>query len=1587
MKKLSLAFMFVLLIGLLPITASAAELYEYKYVDSDVMGDQASKKVSEGSIEYTKQSGIWLLVEKKEGKDWLLPKIGADEAYRTNPAKDPSDPVNGLDGEQSLKYTADDLTNLMQLCISLMGFEDAAKVTPWKLYNAWEEEEEKLPSNTTAYVRHIMSGLGSGSTYAPDAYGYKDGTFTLAKDIWDKLWGGGVLVDASNQTSYTPKLALLLLLYGKDHIKKFLAVNETCQIPKTTEEVTLEQDLLKLGEVEGTLPESINSYKDALLWSKAHAMADALGMGGAYAKADGCWNTYGDGLEKLNLYAIYNLNNLSAKGISVTLKKGTAAPGMDADAALYAMQHYVQYVNDGAVDSSTQKMQYILYKLKGLMALAGGTITTDTNKELVNQFMDMVKTTAPTKLLPEVTAISSKHLDTSNDIQGSYYVWLLRCYNEIASYGTTLVESLARMCTTGERNFRSEKNNLLALKGLYEAVVWADDAKLWDIWNTGVEDIPDEYKDYNSLRAIYAFCMAQGALDNLTEYDYDAESVNSPLKYFFGTQSDGTWQLSDYMLKGLSISSAYLPMQTNLYDPATYTDLDDTEWLVDFHSKFGYNRKALYIDTNADAAVNYYNTGSHGDLRVCTLEDLLNADMDIVLYLDDNLYNVDTLAELTDKAFDRLDNVDEDSTALGFFGSLKKAIVSLWDVSIENIAKTAEYTTYSSRVKKKINNQTWKDFFLSVEAMEEGLDAEDLFSDGSDHAIYYLKPDELWDENTQSVSLERDDTSVEASTYTVLTAFAVVSSVYNDTDLFNSLNSTCGSRPVFISSNALPYIDGVGGIYLRSIFNYLLLKNLDSQMTIDYASSLDMTSPVYMDIYGNIVTESGIVVVPSASNTTLWNSNYSPYNAGLLSTYGDDFLLEYDKDATALNKLLDEVFTAKDGYWQLRSLRVSGGSLDLSRLSIADKNVLASVTDVFAADLALSNAYRIYDRDVWQMIITEVLRGAPLEHIDKDFEGLNLDHRTTKQGLVIAQKLEYLVEALSSYGANTTLSIPNPAYMDGLEYVVFFVFKILVLGIIVIWMCNIYIDAVGGQVTITGTGGKCIGALILVVSLIVGVPSVFELSYYQANKLLLQDETEYLMMLNLEKKESGREIGITSVHEPEISTTLYLKLADIDIPWYSLLSDIVLSSSADTLEELYAEYEGNHPIANAKGVTVVNDGVYITTDQLFDSSTITFTDTYKALYQVASGETPASYYTPYYYFLDMIIRNVNGWTTQESYYSYTTKTQRGGKLKTYGFIQPYMTSEYFMEEGMDYFGLYTLYGVTAPMQYQWEYAENSSAVTQARNSQWCYTTLSAKDKIARIEKLNQYAREWVAEHKELMGKVSDETFLKCFALSCAMEHNRLFNTQRADYLEIYELSNEDLMRLSITDSDTVMRSSSMSYARFVYTTGGTTAVYAAAFLTLISFVSSWVKPLATLAVFCITCVSIFVFKLILRKGNNSIYGYICTILLMCSINVLGSLFIKVSMYIPNTGLSPTVCILIQIIVQILYIRVLAWVVEVAIKDWRNVGFTHYSSAFNNIVGTIKHEPVWSGENGMPKTNDGKEELRKLEERQRRRDRR
>ena len=149
--------------------------------------------------------------------------------------------------------------------------------------------------------------------------------------------------------------------------------------------------------------------------------------------------------------------------------------------------------------------------------------------------------------------------------------------------------------------------------------------------------------------------------------------------------------------------------------------------------------------------------------------------------------------------------------------------------------------------------------------------------------------------------------------------------------------------------------------------------------------------------------------------------------------------------------------------------------------------------------------------------------------------------------------------------------------------------------------------------------------------------------------------------------------------------------------------------------------------------------------------------------------------------------------------------------------------------------------------------------------------------------------------------------------------------------------------MSVAERDEVMVNSTLSYPRFVYEVGGTPAVFAAAVLSMIMWISGIVKPLLVIVAFVTIFVSIFVFKVCLRKQSTSLYEYFITALMLSGTNILYSLVLKASMFLPTIGLTPFMCIIIQCIIQITYMMVLLTVVWTAFRDWQDLGFTRYAN--------------------------------------------
>lgn len=1237
---------------------------------------------------------------------------------------------------------------------------------------------------------------------------------------------------------------------------------------------------------------------------------------------------------------------------------------------------------------------------------------------------------------------------------------------------------------------------LNGLKGVNKIIEKYPFPLLKDLW----EKQGEEFKDLpcKSLKELYDKLLEKGIFDKIDGIASQQPKVletGKPLGDWMDYE-EGKEKLSDYYLKGIAYSAAMIPMKTNVYSQDWLNFLDD-DFKKNFHNQWGYNRKALYFDSSSSAAQTYFVTGTANPNKVLTLEDFLNAKNDMVVFVDDNFYNADTLG------FDKLDfsgdiqipsqpqtqpyaqpSVTQETFAAPpteeTSAAQEETTAAQEETTTAAPTTAAPTTAASTRTRTRTNttnpnlpaNPVWQsnspysvipnlttgrltttpalpplrsvprqsprplsksllDLFMPLEVhaepeestaetvpetqaptqsnvqvgvapTEEWAYMADLISNNSNlsadsvlknndetnyskifleklqniqGAIQYFPQATLENPgnpdravlNSGQINYYLRASNAGSEVYTPLQGYAVVSSVYRDIDLYNLANSSLKRYPIFIASEKAGKAKNSSDDAKASIFNYALMRNLKDSMAVEYTGNLDMNSPLYLDIYGNILTESGTVVVPAASNPTLMSSSdffRSDWSAGLFSIYGNGYKIKAD-DEGSFSNVLDATFQVVNGYWMPKS-RILGNSyvIDMSRLSTASKDTLDVLYTQTYVDLHNSNETqnKYYSFKRYVNIILEVLRGAPIENIDKAKEGLDTSNRIDKAGIVAAAKLEQLNDSLNIAGENTTISLPQISNISVFNVVSIIIFKAMMVILVAVSIVTIYIDAVKSQMGL-GTIAKIIGTGAIMMSVVLIVPALFDITYYQSNRALLQDEATYLSMLNLEKEESGVEIGMTEVREPHINTNLQIQLDDITVPWYIMFSNVMTADTGKTLDNIWQEHAQTQSfIFNNDDVVIKHNGVYMDVSQIYESTsididtTMTSTTTKRNLVQTAKNKTSTfSYYSPYYAILDALIRNVNTYnanpwepeenvTNVQGWYSYTTKVQRGGRVKSMGLIAPYFKSERFMsDENKDILGFYHMYSNLYQTDVQQDPALDGlydSNLQNIRASNWYPTGIANQDVIKRIDWLTKQARDFVAKNENMLGKVSDETFLKAMALNLAIKHNQVFGNRYASSIDIANLSNDDLLRLSVAKKNDVMMTSTLTFPRFVYETGGTFAVVVAMILSVTMKVSSILKPASVILTFALIFFSVFIIKICMRKKEATYLGYIVTILLLCLTNIAYSLMLKITLFLP-TLFPPAVCIIIQILLQVGYLFILGNVIYYAAKDWHDMAAFKY----------------------------------------------
>lgn len=1074
--------------------------------------------------------------------------------------------------------------------------------------------------------------------------------------------------------------------------------------------------------------------------------------------------------------------------------------------------------------------------------------------------------------------------------------------------------------------------------------------------------------------------------------------------------------LSDDIVRGISYSAGYIPMQTNLYAPSTVNSYDH-EWLSEFHYKYGFMRKALYRDTSATSAMDYYNSRGtqKGNLKVCTLRDFLElGDKDLTLYIDDNFYNSEegeelvygkraaTLELLNDFIRDlqlyidtqyTKDETVRDSTyadnsyilnlygvdmlefkdkraATQYLTKLKKVQASYskldtWDAVVKDNA----YSTYSSNTRNIVINSEGEyvenaeivkqfdlpyDVVMSSELIKDTLDCvtvREELQQGLASTAYNI---------ASAVITGHQYTTYDE--YTPLLSFAYVSAIYRNEPAYkvSSLNEL--DTPVFIASDDVCQVKDATSYDRQSLLNYMLVRNLNSMIQINYTYSMDMDCPVYMDIYGNIVTQSGLVVIPAACNATLFPDDYPNfmYTAGLFMCYGNDWYVPTSYDY--VDGVLGTYFyqDLDNGVWLIdgRGIDVEGTQIDFAQMSVYSTAVFQKLQDAFQSYIRSEG--EDYTHVVWAKcinIINEVMRGAPLDHIDLVSEGIQTNGVVNKTSIVAAAKLESLIDSLSSDTANSLLALPDFNSTEHSEYIVAFLLKLLMIATVTVVLFAVYRDAVGSDLGLR-TIWKCLCAVGLTVICATSIPMIFELTYYTANKMLLQKEVTKICMYNLEKSQSGIEVGVTRTDVPSTYNKLMVQLDWVDVPWYEEINELLFGRGLLAVSEAREKAMSDSQLTYLNDTHFYNDGVYMSVDDIYNSVGMDFTfnvgegaglDTAVEglyLYDNESNQT-LSFYSPYYVFLKALTANVNQYNQNHNSYMYTTKLQSGNRLKTVGLCANYFQSKGFMEQDEDILHLTEVYGLNKTAWYDNGYCFYDDEIELMSKSRW-FNNMDSKGLNKRIEIVNTYCREFVADNRELLDKVTDETFIKVMSLSCAMKYNQVFGISEANCFEIYDLDSNDLLRLSLSSTDDAMLTSPMSFSRFVLTLGGEAAVYAAAVLQMVMYIGSYIKPICILISYISVFMSIFIFRVVLKRKSNNLLGYLVTVGLLSFTNLLHAILLKISTYLPEIGLPMTGCIIFIIVGQVSYLLFLGYVTGIALKDWYNLGANRYQESFEAL---------------------------------------
>ena len=1093
--------------------------------------------------------------------------------------------------------------------------------------------------------------------------------------------------------------------------------------------------------------------------------------------------------------------------------------------------------------------------------------------------------------------------------------------------------------------------------------------------------------------------------------------------------SDG--KLTTLWSTAFGVSATYTPCITNLnttdgfiVSQCTDEDINLEDFRVNY-VQYGFFRKALYKSEGGSAYIRWIADGTNPNVSVCTLRDMFT-DNDLMLFVDNNFYNAAAVAEALDLNYSDAKTYWEDrvtaySNGIAAAGSEGKdsTITAISDLMDGGTPDTDDVKESVNEVKENITD-AWVANTEDTTNVILKNGVYDLYSTaGPTESLARLAPYACtsMSEWRGTMSASFMDVFGNIQQPSTKRSAALVGYIYCEADYFNGVQRlAAGSYPVWCSSKAVANVDTENAADYSAYINYIYIKALQEKVMTNAKLISELDSPIFIDCYGNIMTYSGIVLIPSAANATLSGSYWSPYSKAWMYIYPEAQQGEWmyiDKMNTSCFEYLTHMTYTRNSVGaystQASSIYTTPGTfkfdpstnqmyfdtvnLSFYKTSDINKQRISSATngsvvidwdnynniskDVLCA-IVYYNRYNVAPNcnyNVARNAALEVWRGARIPEIDLSAEMLDGARQISTLGVNMAYKLEQLADLLNpmsdgriTRGGNSIVSIPNIMYMDGFEYIALIAIKFFLALLCLSLIFAIYKAAVVNRIAWREFGNVII-TIVLLASAVLLIPKFITWSYNESNKKLLQKEADMTMLYQYNADFNTTEVGVTAVRDVNVKDNLYIKLSDVSVRWITFLPGLIFESDTKSIQDAYANEFVDDPLYGQYQVVQRGNGVYMDVKDVLDDSqfayeSVTVYDengndsvaTYISLKSDSGTNPVVSYSIPYYPMMEQLLFNLNSYNTDNHIITTEATIADNGQYVTYDCAADYLLSDFVMDENYDIFGLYTLFNVQTNRisPYGWIYAANRNSYEERMRATAWWPDLPDKVVAADIEELNKYAREWLFTYKDIITKVPDEVFVKVFCFSCAMKWNELTGVGTADSIVIDSISTESLFRLLSGKPYEVFNGYIKSWCRNTYDNYGGFGIILSTIAYAVVWLASWFKPLFIVLLFALICLNIVTRQIVYWHKSTALKGYLISCGILIAVNVAYSLSLKLCFLIARLGCGLIVNYIVLIIFQVAYLFMCFKFLVWLLKDWRDIGLLQYQELWTSIKAQTTH---------------------------------